>query len=92
MAEQQIRTRTHRPAASRTWEHTHRWGAQFGDSTDLRVTRTDGGGLSIAYGRESIDIREALVSVLAEMVAEAAEWTDAPSENPSPPGQAATHD
>lgn len=86
MADQQIRTRIHRPAASRTWEHTRRWGTQFGDFTDLRVTRTDGGGLSIAYGRESIDIREALVSVLAEMVAEAAEWTDAPSDVRTPPG------
>lgn len=83
---EQIRKRIHRPAASATWEHTHKWGVQFGDNTDLRVTRTDGGGLSIAYGRESIDIREALVSVLAEMVAAAAVWTDEPSEIPSPPG------
>lgn len=89
MADQQIRTRIHRPAASATWEHTHRWGG-LGASLDevgLRVTRTDGGGLTISYGRESIEIREALVAVLAEMVAAAAEWTDEPSENGTPPGQ-----
>jgi hypothetical protein len=76
VANQQIRTHVHRPAASRTWEHTHKWGSSFGDSTDLRVTRTDGGPLRIAYGRESIEIREELVAVLAEMVATAAEWSD----------------
>ena len=85
MADQQIRTHTHRPAATRTWEHTHKWGVNFGDSTDLRVTRADGGGMTISYGRESIEIREALVGVLAEMVAAAAEWSDKPSENGTSP-------
>lgn len=78
MADQgkQIRKHVRRPAASATWEHSHRWGSQFGDVTDLRVTRTDGGPLTIAYGRESVDIREELVDVLAEMVAAAAAWAD----------------
>lgn len=75
---EQIRKEVHRPAASATWRHTHRWGTSLGDSTDLRVTRTDGGGLTITYGRESIEIRAALVGVLAEMVAAAAEWSDGP--------------
>lgn len=74
--EKKIRTHIHRPAASRTWEHQHRWGHQLGDSTDLRVTRTNGGGVTIAYGRESIEIREELVDVLNEMVQAAAAWTD----------------
>lgn len=71
-----VRRRVHRPAASATWEHTHRWGVQLGDSTDLRITRVDGGGLTISYGRESVEIRRELVPVFAEMVAAAAAWTD----------------
>lgn len=69
--------RIHRAPATAAWEYDHRWGKSFGDSTTLYVRRTDGGSLSIAYGSESIEIREALVPVLAEMVAAAAAWTDA---------------
>lgn len=68
--------RVHRAAASATWEYEHHWGTSLGDSTTLYVRRTDGGSLSIAYGNESIEIREALVAQLAEMVAAAASWTD----------------
>ena len=76
-----IRREVHRPAASARWRHTHKWGTSFGDSTTLTVTRTDGGSLQIAYGKESIEIRGVLVDVLAEMVAAAAAWTD---ESPAP--------
>lgn len=69
--------RVHRPAASATWEFEHRWGSMIGDSTTLRVTRNDGGALTIGYGREEIEIRRDLVAKVAEMVAAAAEWTDA---------------
>lgn len=69
--------RVHRPAASATWEYEHRWGSSFGDSTRLSVTRTDGGGMRLAYGQESIEIREELVERVAEMVASAAAWSDA---------------
>lgn len=79
--------RVHRPASSATWQHEHRWGTSFGDSTTLRVTRVDGGGLTVAYGRESIEIRGGLVERLAEMVAAAAAWTDEP---PPPTGHATT--
>lgn len=72
--------RVHRPAASATWEHSHKWGPNFGDNTDLRVTRTDGGRLSIGYGRESVEIRAELVPILAEMVTQAAAWSDATRE------------
>lgn len=71
-----IRRRIHRPAASATWEHNHRWGSQLGDSTNLRVARKDGGGMTVSYGRESIEIREELVDIFAEMVAAAAVWSD----------------
>lgn len=83
---EQIRRHVYRPAASATWTHSHKWGVRLGDSTDLTVTRTDGGGLRIAYGKESIEIREALVGVVAEMVAAAATWTDG---QVIPPGQSA---
>ena len=73
-----VNKQVHRPAASATWTHAHRWGTSFGDSTDLRVTRTDGGPLRISYGKESIEIRKALVGVLADMVAAAAAWSDTP--------------
>lgn len=65
-----------RPPASATWECEHRWGPQFNDVSKLTVIRTDGGSLSIRYGRESIDIRAEVVPQLAEMVAAAAAWTD----------------
>lgn len=65
-----------RPAASATWRHEHRWGPMISDSTTLRVTRTDGGSLTIAYGKESVEIRRELVEQAAAMVAAAAEWTD----------------
>ena len=68
--------RVHRPAASATWEYEHSWGPSLGDSTRLSVTRTDGGGMRVAYGKESIEIREELVERVAEMVAAAAAWTD----------------
>lgn len=68
--------RVNRPSASATWEHEHRWGTSFGDSTTLRVTRTDGGSLRIAYGKESIEIRRDLVELVAAMVAAAAAWAD----------------
>ena len=69
--------RVHRPAASATWEHEHRWGSQLGDSTRLSVTRTDGSGMRLAYGKESVEVRDELVPILAAMVVAAAEWTDA---------------
>ncbi|KAB2809247.1 hypothetical protein F9L07_19595 [Pimelobacter simplex] len=71
-----INSRVHRPPASATWEHEHRWGQQLGDSTRLSVVRIDGGPLTIRYGTESIEIRKDLVPVLADMVAAAAVWTD----------------
>ncbi len=71
-----INQRIHRPAASARWEHEHRWGPQLGDSTTLRVARTDDGPISIEYGNDSISIRKDLVPVLADMVAAAAAWTD----------------
>ncbi len=67
--------RVHRAAATATWEHGYRWGSGLGDTTTLYVRRTDGGSLSIDYGSKSIEIREALVAQLAEMVAAAASWT-----------------
>lgn len=69
----------HRAAARATWESEHRWGTLIGDSTTLRVTRTDGGGMTIGYGSESIEIRRELVERVAEMVAAAAAWTDTPA-------------
>lgn len=69
--------RVHRPAASATWSHEHLWGPQLGDSTNLSVTRTDGGAIRLAYGRESLEVRGELVTLFAEMVAAAAAWTDA---------------
>ena len=65
-----------RPAPTATWEHIHHWGSSFGDSTTLRVARTDGGPLRISYGKEAIEIRGSLVAVLADMVTAAAAWTD----------------
>jgi hypothetical protein len=50
----------------------------IGDSTTLRVTRTDGGSLSVIYGREEIEIRRELVGRVAEMIAAAAAWKDTP--------------
>jgi len=67
----------HRPSASATWEHVHHWGSSFGDTTTLRVTRVDGGLLRVTYGNDAVEIRPALVAVFAQMVAAAAEWTDA---------------
>lgn len=66
----------HRAPARATWEHEHRWGAQLGDSTTLRVTRTDHGAMTVAYGRESLEVRAELVERFADMVAAAAAWTD----------------
>lgn len=54
-----IRQEVHRPAASLTLTHTHKWGVQFGDSTDLRVTRTSGGGLNLLRQRQDRDRRGA---------------------------------
>lgn len=71
-----INQRIHRPAASATWEHEHRWGTSFGDTTTLRVDRTHDGPIRIRYGTDSIEIRKDLVSVLADMVAAAADWSD----------------
>ena len=77
--------RIHRPASSATWEHDHRWGSMIGDSTTLRVTRTDGGAMAINYGSERVEIRAELVGTLAAMVAAAAAWTDRATET-SPKG------
>lgn len=71
-----VNRRIHRPPASATWEHEHRWGTLISDTTTLYVDRTDGGRLQIRYGGESIEIRAELVPVLADMVAAAAAWTD----------------
>lgn len=71
-----LRPRVHRAASVATWEHSHRWGTLIGDVTDLRVSRTDGGRMVISYGQDSVEIREELVPILAEMVAAAAEWSD----------------
>ena len=79
-----IRTHVNRPPASRVWEHEHRWGVQLGDSTPLSVIRIDGGEMRIRYGAEALAVRAALVPILAEMVAAAAEWTDAPADLPVP--------
>lgn len=68
--------RVHRPAASATWEYEHRWGTGLGDTSTLYVDRRDGGSLTIRYHSDSIEVREELVQVLAEMVAAAAAWTD----------------
>lgn len=75
-----INSRVHRPPASATWQHQHRWGTGLGDSTTLYVDRTDGGPLTIRYGTESIEIRAELVPVLADMIAAAAVWTDEKAE------------
>lgn len=77
--------RVHRPAASATWEYEHHWGPQLTDRTRLAVTRTDGGGLRIAHGRDVIELRGELVERLAEMVAAAAVWTDTPTRHDTPP-------
>ncbi|UUW88376.1 hypothetical protein [Pimelobacter simplex] len=71
-----INSRVHRPPASATWQHEHRWGPAFGDSTTLSVVRTDGGPMRIRYGNESVELRAELVPVFVEMVAAAAAWTD----------------
>lgn len=71
-----IRKSVHRPAASATWRVTERWGHQIGDTRELSVTRFDGGALQISYGGSRIEIKEALVAQLAEMVAAAAVWSD----------------
>jgi len=70
--------RVTRPPASAMWEHEHRWGNLIGDTTILRVIRTDGGSMTVSYGKESVGIRESLVAVFAQMVAAAAEWSDTP--------------
>ena len=70
--------RVHRPASSATWEHEHRWGPGFGDSTTLRVTRTDRGSMTVRYGSEALEIRGDLVAIFAEMVDHAAAWNDTP--------------
>lgn len=71
-----IRKAVHRPTPTATWRISYRWGTMIGDTTDLVVSRDDGGKLRIYYGEESVVIRKELVSALAEMVTEAAEWTD----------------
>lgn len=71
-----INPRVHRPPSRATWAHEHRWGRGFGDSTTLYVDRIDDGPLTIRYGNESVEIREELVAVVADMVAAAAAWTD----------------
>lgn len=71
-----IKQRVERAAAKATWEHEHRWGPSFGDATLLRVTRVDGGPMTLSYGGESVEIRKDLVGPLAEMIAAAAAWTD----------------
>lgn len=81
-----IRKRVHRPAASATWEHEHRWGSNFGDSTTLRVTRTDGGRMHFRYGHKEFEVPAALVSILAEMTAAAAAWSDDTLPRPTPEG------
>lgn len=72
--------RISRPAASATWEHEYRWGSQLGDTTRVSVTRTDRGGMRLAYGSAAVEIRGELVPILAAMVAAAAEWADARDE------------
>lgn len=76
MSEPRIDVETHRPAASRVWKYEHRWGQMIGDTRDLRVIRVNGGKLEINYGKNSVEIREELVPLLAKMVAEAAAWSE----------------
>jgi len=68
--------RVQRPPASAVWTHEHRWGTLISDVTNLRVTRTAKGSLRISYGKDSIEVRESLVAIVALMISEAAAWTD----------------
>lgn len=76
MSEPKINVETRRPATSRVWEYEHRWGQMIGDTQDLRVVRVNGGRMEIGYGKNSVEIREELVPILAKMVAEAAAWSE----------------
>lgn len=89
----EIRREIHTTPLVKVWRYEHRWGTLIGDTRDLVVTRTDKGRMTISYGRGSVEIREELVDILAEMVAEAAAWkavndeaTDsAPTQGPEAP-------
>lgn len=76
----QMHSSTNRPPASKSWRVVHRWGSQLGDVRELTVVRITEGQMTISYGKEAIAIREELVPILAEMVAEAAAWKDDPNE------------
>lgn len=68
--------RVHRAPATARWTYNHRWGSQLGDNTELSVSRTDGGLMSVRYGMETFEIRKDLVARFAAMVAAAASWSD----------------
>lgn len=68
----------HRPQPTAAWKVDYRWGKSLGDLTTYTVTRTLGGDMMIQGGGESFHIRAELVPLMAEMIAAAAAWEDAP--------------
>lgn len=71
-----VNTYVNRQPATKVWSAEHRWGQMIGDVRTLKVTRTDGGQMTLSYGKDTLEIREDLIEPLVKMVNEAAGWED----------------